>query len=309
MKRARIRVSVVALTALAAVATVGLAAAPATAAPAATGKIGDLYYAHYAANGLTKWTASGELTSLPGDASGSDNQLNANVSPNGQWLSWVDTNNNTLHVVNTSTGEAKIVRNNVDGVCVVPSWSPDNRRLLMADVTPGPDNYRLGILDITTGQYTMLPNVIHACHPFWSADGRSIAYMAGGGIFVANTDGSNVREVPGLGEVPGPYAFGLSSVSPRADRVIVAWAADGPGGGEAYRNQFGATVLDVRTGKKIAIPVQGELIKAQFRKDGSMLVRVKGKDYNQLVLVSAAGSIVKRVNEPAAVKDKMLLTV
>ena len=302
MNRARNRVALTALTALAAV---GLAGAPAA---AATTGVGDLYYTDFSGHGVTRWAGSGELESLPGDASGYDSQLNANVSPNGQWLSWVDTNNNTLHVVNTHTGDTKLVRNHVDGVCA-PSWSPDNRRLLMVDVTSGPDFFRLGVLDITTGQYTRLPNAIQACHPFWSADGRSIAYWAGAGqIFVANTDGSNIREVPGLGGT-GPYAAGLVSVSPRADRVIVKWFAEGPGSGEAYRWLAGATVLDVRTGKKIAIPVRGELIKAQFRKDGSMLVRVKGDKHNQLVLVSAAGSIVKRVDEPAELKEKVLLTV
>jgi TolB protein len=259
-----------------------------------------------------RWTVgAGQPVTLPSAFVGS--VTNANVSPDGRWGSFTD-DNNALRVVDLRTGANKLTLGGgsriIEGDCVEPAWAPDSRHLLVGDASAGPAGEIVGTVDINTGAFTRLPTQIHGCHLTWSADGSAIGYAGGAGqIFVARADGSNQRAVPGLGGGTGPLSsFDLESVSVSGTRVAL-WVNDGSTpAGDVARGLYSNTILDTRTGQKINMPVSGELSQAVFRADGTTVVRIQGAQHNQLVLISAAGSVLTRVDEPTSLKNLVLLT-
>jgi Tol biopolymer transport system component len=85
-------------------------------------------------------------------------------------------------------------------VGVAPTWSPDGRLIAF---TTGVDS--AGLIDIDTihpdgtGRATLIHD---GTSPAWSPDGRRIAFVRKGDIFVADADGSGVRQ---LTATPGVY--------------------------------------------------------------------------------------------------------
>lgn len=63
------------------------------------------------------------------------------------------------------------------------------------------------------------------------------------------------------------------------------------------------------TGKKIPIPVKGELLGACYLRDGRLVVRVAGKPANTLVVLSSSGKELQRVTEQASARNLGLLAV
>ncbi|GII22239.1 TolB family protein [Planosporangium mesophilum] len=237
--------------------------------------------------------------------------LNANVSPDGRQLSYV-TQDGGLHLVDLRTGRDRMIRGNVDGLCNEPVWAPDNRRLIIGDTSNRPANgpsSRPGVLDVYTDTFTPFPEQVTGCHFAWSSDDTAIAYADGAGkIFVANADGSGRRAVPGLGDGKPPYGFDLESVSGQGRRIALRWNDGSMPAGDAARNLYSNAVIDTRTGQKVKLPVTTGLLQVVFRPDGGMLLRVKGDQHNQLLLVAADGTELDRRDEPAGLKNLTLLT-
>jgi TolB protein len=270
-------------------------------------KIGTLYYVSTSGDGspVSRWRGGGALPeSLPRNFATDDAVLSANVSPDGRWLSYVE--GDTLIVVDLRTGLNKLTRPQVDGMGVEPVWSPDSKRLIIA-VNPG-SNQRIGTLNLDNGSFTAFPFDLHGTHLRWSADGRSIGYADGAGaIYVMNADGSGKRKVPGLTDEKPPYSFDLESLSAGGAKIAL-WVNDGSTpAGDVARRLYANAVLDTRTGAKIRIPVSGQVLQVLLRADATMLVRVKGAQHNDLVLISAAGSVLTRTDEPTTLKDDLLL--
>jgi TolB protein len=292
-------------------------AAPGTDAPVAAGSpsasptakpagIGPLFYIGPAATDATirRWVPGAAPTALPGVFTGT--YLNTNVSPDGHWASWVDDTTGTLRIVDLGNGKAAITRKNVDAQCAEPVWAPDSRHLLLRDIAGG--TRTLGVLDVTTGTVARLPYQLDGCHLTWSADGTAIGYVDGAGkLFVARADGSRPRRVPGLGDGGRPATFDLESVSAKGD-LVAFWVNNGSApAGDVARGLDSNAIVDTRTGNLVALPADG-LLQAVFHADGTMLARVKGPTHNQILLVSPAGSVLARVDEPAGLKDQLLLT-
>jgi hypothetical protein len=127
---------------------------------------------------------------LPADAA-----MNANVSPDGKWVSWVTLADGALHLAALGGDKAeRVLRTGVDGWLLEPVWARDSARLLARDRSTG----RVGTVDIRTGGFTPLPtNLVGARHAVWAADGTAIAFVtADGGILVAKPDGSDQQRVP-----------------------------------------------------------------------------------------------------------------
>lgn len=281
---------------------------PSPTAAAPTPVIGRLFYLNPSShNGkVQRWDGAGQQpTDLPDAFVGS--VLNANVSPDGRWGSYVD-DKAVLRVVDLRTGQTALSRNKVDGDGAEPAWAPDSRHLLIGDVTTPPPGEIIGVLDVVTGAFVKLPNQIRGTHLTWSADGGAIAYADGSGrIFTAAADGSARRPVPGLGDGGTLSSFDVESVGPSAKRIAL-WINDGTTPvGDVARGMYSNAVIDSRTGQNVPLAVSGDLSQVLFRSDGTMVVRVKGTRHDQIVLLSADGRVLTRADEPASLKDFALL--
>jgi hypothetical protein len=124
---------------------------------------------------------------------------NANVSPDGQWVSWVTAADGALHLAAVDGSSAdRVLYTGVDGRLLEPVWSRGSARLLVRDMSSG----RVGTVDITSGTFTRLPtNLEGARDAVWAADGTAIAFLApDGGVVVAEPDGSGQRRVPAVAD-------------------------------------------------------------------------------------------------------------
>jgi hypothetical protein len=125
--------------------------------------------------------------------------MNANVSPDGRWVSWVTSPGGALHVAaldGNSTG--RVLRTGVDGRLLEPVWSRDSAHLLVRDVSSD----RVGTVDLATGTFTPLPTDLRgARHAVWASDGTAIAFIApDGGVVVAKPDGSGQHRIPAVAD-------------------------------------------------------------------------------------------------------------
>jgi hypothetical protein len=239
-----------------------------------------------------------------------DAEANVNVSPDRRWLSYVATMapDSPLHLVDLHTGKDRVLRTKVDGLCVEPAWAPDSRRLLISDRS-GSES-RDGVLDVTTGVFTPFTANPAGCHATWAVDGSAIVYANGSGkIFIVDPDGRNQRWVPHLGDPGAPMSFDLSSVAPGGTRMACYLHQPGATAvGDVARGLFANAVVDTRTGQKVTLPISGQLLQAVFRPDGSLIARVKGQAHHQFVLISATGTVLDRADEPAQLRDMIMLT-
>ena len=186
--------------------------------PEKTGPVprtGPLFYlgADGSSTALMSWTPGQSKPvlrrSLPSEA-----LMNANVSPDGRWVSWVTSPDGALHLAALDGGETdRVLRTGVDGRLLEPVWSRDSARLLVRDVSSA----RVGTVDITSGTFTPLPTDLkHARHAVWAADGTAIAFIApDGGIVVAEPDGSGQRRIPAMADfvTEGRKVASLQSMS------------------------------------------------------------------------------------------------
>jgi hypothetical protein len=126
--------------------------------------------------------------------------MNANVSPDGRWVSWVTPSDGALHLAALNGGKTdRVLRTGVDGRLLEPVWSRDSARLLVRDVSSD----RVGTVEVTTGTFTPLPTDLKgARHAVWAADGTAIAFIA--------PDGQTGR----LGATPDPRGRGFRQGGP-----------------------------------------------------------------------------------------------
>ncbi len=151
--------------------------------------------------------------------------MNANVSPDGGWVSWVTTPGGDLHLAplgDGGTGQAardgepgRVLRSGVDGRLLEPVWSGDSTRLLVRDVASD----RVGTIDIASGTFTFTPlpaDLTGARHAVWASDGSAIAFIApDGSVVVAKPDGSAQHRIPAVADylAAGRVVASLQSMS------------------------------------------------------------------------------------------------
>ena len=147
-------------------------------------------------------------------------------------------------------------------------------------------------------------------HATWAADGTAIVLAKGDGtIVVTDAQGRNPRQVPGIGLTARkvPYSNDIESVSPGGTRVALYLNDGTTPAGDIARGLYCNAVVDTRTGAKVTLPITGQLMQAVFRPDGNLVARVKGQAHNRLVLISPDGRVLDQADEPAALKNTLLL--
>jgi hypothetical protein len=263
---------------------------------------------------LVSWTPGQSTTTalhrqLPADAG-----MNANVSPDGKWVSWVTLADGALHVaaLDGKTTD-RVLRRSVDGRLLEPVWSRDSARLLIRDASTG----RVGTIDITSASFTPLPtNLDGARHAVWAADGSAIAFITpNGDVATAKPDGSGQRRIPGTGrfQTEGRHIASLQSLSGSGggDATLSLFVV-GPGTSpDGCRSLVSNTMLRTSNGQHMADPAQrgGDYTPYQAAFRGAAFSHVSRalSAPRTVELIGTNGEFWGGVNEPQALASYLLL--
>jgi hypothetical protein len=242
---------------------------------------------------------------------------NANVSPDGRWVTWVASAGGALHIADlTGRHSDRILRQGVDGERLAPVWSPDARQLMVRDIAAGPDRAVVGVIDVSNGRFTRLRhNLPDARHLVWAADGKAIAFVAPDrGVVVAESDGSRQRTVRNLDRVTkGREVVGLQSLSGPAKGDGARWLAVTVGDRAAPRSLVSNAMVNTEGREIGAVGGVGERVEFQafFRhvpgqgNFSHLLRRVEG--VRQIELIGSNGEYWGGGQEPAALAGFLLL--
>ena len=139
--------------------------------------------------------------------------LEPEISPDGGWIAFTSGSTwppyyewwPSVAIVSTDGNSSIPVMNvSLSGWAFNPSWSPNGTRLAFVADGFGAEETGIWIVDLADPQnmesYELLPNTAGAYALAWSRDGRSIAYVASGGIWVADV-GSGAASLV----IPGGY--------------------------------------------------------------------------------------------------------
>ncbi|GAA3156146.1 hypothetical protein GCM10010466_53840 [Planomonospora alba] len=231
------------------------------------------------------------------------------VSPDGRKVAWIDAKGR-LHVSGPAAGGTadKVVAEGAayGGPCMTPAWSADSRRVAFPLAGSSP-RAAVAVVGAGGGGPRRLGTTPGLCHLTWSADGRTLAGYAGTteGVYVLDTATRTARRVPGV-----KLANHVASLSPDGRRVVVnvIGPADDAGDG-SWPTAFTPSVHDTRTGKKVALPVEGRLLGAQYLKDGRLVVRVSGRRANTLVVLGPGGERLQTLAEKPRNRSRALLQI
>jgi Tol biopolymer transport system component len=169
------------------------------------------------------------------------------LSPDGERVAFIHGGDQSLNVLELSTGEARRVAEQAYASNVGrPTWSPDGRTLALADIQRISTRYREGrnlirTVNVETGEWEFHEPAPHPAQlserfeagPVWSPDG---AWMA----FIMNST-LHVMPVDPAGRPTGPA------------RQVVEGAADMPSWGPDSR-----TILYLASGRLMAVALDGE---------------------------------------------------
>ena len=122
------------------------------------------------------------------------------ISPNGKLLAYVPAASESegIHVYDLTTGDD--VRVTTFGEDVLPSWAPDNIRLVFPSVRSGDRRWQIYIDWVTTDDGDSVP-LLEGRTPAWSPDGSLIAFQGtdeegnNPGIYLVSADGGPVTRV------------------------------------------------------------------------------------------------------------------
>ncbi len=272
----------------------------------AAGLSGWLYYVDRSSDRLLRLTSSGLVQVL--GAGG----RNANVSPDGRRVAYLDEAANVLVADSNGAHQRTVLRGSVPAG-YEPAWAPDSNRLLVvraaADGATAP-----GVVEVNTGGFTPLRHTPNGIHYLWSADGGHLGYATGiCQLGVAGIDGDNPRLVPVIGDrnpsvnPDRKRSCDPFSLSPDGSRMAVDLHTGNTDDGDIGRNLSANAVIDTRTGATVRLPVNGTITAVLFQPDGGMLVRTRSATANLLTLISPTGTITTQTTEPATTKDLSLI--
>jgi len=222
--------------------------------------------------------------------------LAVDVAPDGQRVAWIQNAGTPSLVVANVDGSGRRVVGPTDAdPCVDPQWSADSRRVLVTR------SGKFGTIDVDSGTFAPLPKLT-GCHPVW---GRvSLAYGDGSGkVFVANSDGSGARAIPGIGTGTANRArsFDFESLSPDGTKLILDLHTGDMEDGDVARGLHANAVIDTRTGATVSTPGFDQGV---FIPGGNLLTRRAGT----LTLYAPDGHRLAQVTEPAKARNWVLLS-
>jgi TolB protein len=270
---------------------------------------------------VIRWTAGG-LTRRDIDAYSTARPTVAqvreslSVSPDGTRLSW-----STDVGISLAGFDATAVRvlpgpslgdPLVDDACLEPEWSSDSARLLTRTRMSGGASMYAGWFAAADGSFTVVDDSLlrNSCDARINGDWAAFTHSPGLGRFVAYVRNLRTGETR---EIPDPSGnrtdLEIVSISPDGARVTARTIDNNP---ERYadppRTLAADLVVDTRTGATVPIAVGGTEVRQLFYlTDGNLLARVRDGARSSLLVFTPAGRLAERVDEPAELRDAVLL--
>ena len=233
----------------------------------------------------------------------------AAVSPDGTQVAWLTqpdgASGAVLWAADINGVNRRILHEHPYYPIAAPMWSPDSRHVLIA-VTPddpASGDVETALIDTETTEAIILNHVVGYC-PTYTAGGFYLVVPTQDGLSIHGIDGGYpLREVSVDPSVSADSIVWVQSASAGASQAFVqlSWGDGCPPG------QSNA-LLDLRTGKKLRLPVEGDLLDGYFLPFGGMALRVATGNGNELAWVAADGSVSRTVDEPAQASGWDLLT-
>jgi Tol biopolymer transport system component/imidazolonepropionase-like amidohydrolase len=135
--------------------------------------------------------------------------LNPVLAPDGRSFAYIDATNQSLRVHDIASGRSRQVVQQAGNVGARPSWSPDGRKIALAEFQRSNTRYREGrnlirVVDVASGQATLVepgtfPDALAErleAGPAWSPDGRSLAYVMNATLHVLPVSPEGVATGP-----------------------------------------------------------------------------------------------------------------
>ncbi|MDH2430272.1 hypothetical protein [Sphaerisporangium sp. TRM90804] len=235
------------------------------------------------------------------------------VSPDGRRVAWIrargDLGEPGRLLVQSGRRARVVARDAAAGFpCATPVWSPDSRRVAYLPLGTGGVGRRVTAVPADGGgPARRLGTTRGVCHLAWAAGGRRLAGYTGdtAGVFLLDAATGRARRVPGI-----PLANHVGGLSPDGRRVVVReLRPSAPGGDGAWPTAFTPSIVDTRTGRRIPVTADGEVLGAAYLPDERLVVRVRGNPGNTLVLRAPDGRETGRLAEPPQSARMGLLTV
>ncbi|MDJ0813361.1 MAG: winged helix-turn-helix domain-containing protein [Woeseiaceae bacterium] len=152
-------------------------------------------------------------------------QSEATLSPDGTMIAWISESSGTPQVwmKNLQSGEPLQITNGPYAASS-PTWSPDNSYIVYARKSDGPRAiYRVGTLGTPPPQRILDAGL----NPSFALATNAFVFTNDRDLFVADGDGSNVRQVDAVPSGPG-FARREPALSPDATMVAFIQADEGP---------------------------------------------------------------------------------
>jgi hypothetical protein len=174
--------------------------------------------------------------------------LNPVLSPDGRSFAYIEASNQSLRVHDIASGQSRQIVQQAGNVGAKPSWSPDGRRIALADFQRSNTRYREGrnlirVVDVASGQATLIepgtfPDALSErleAGPAWSPDGRWLAYVMNSTLHVLPVSVEGVatgraRQVTGGSADMPTWSSDSRSILYLSDGRLRSVQLDGSGG-------------------------------------------------------------------------------
>lgn len=147
-----------------------------------------------------------------------------NWSPDGLRIAFTSHRggNDEIYIMNSDGTSPHNLTQTPDCGEVAPSWSPDGKQIAFMSMS-GFNPWEISVAAVDgSSRCQLTTNKLADCFPAWSPDGRQIAFARTTGIWLMNTDGSDlhsVAEVPDIPDSPGRVWANMPSWSPDGKKI------------------------------------------------------------------------------------------
>ncbi|MDP9798474.1 hypothetical protein J2S43_006986 [Catenuloplanes nepalensis] len=274
---------------------------------------------------LAVWNGSGVRTlyyrDYPfGRYAGDQFRESLTVSPDGTYLSWLSNagvhlsrvGDNDMVVLNRQDGDFR-----VSAGCTVPEWTSDSTRLLITSWEPESNIVEAGWFAVDGGAFTVRDDddeLRYACDVHTNGDWLAYTVSPRLGTFethVRNLRTGETRMIPDLSE--NRLDFEISSVSPDGERITARLIDNASDRHLAPPRTLQANhVIDTRTGQTLPFPLAPGRVAAQqlyYTPGGDLVARFVEADRSWLAVYAPDGRLLGEADEPAEVRESVLLRV
>ncbi len=231
-------------------------------------------------------------------------EITLTVSPDGSHAAWLAAGGQLMISEVDGTNTRILASSAGIALCARPIWTQDSQRVIFGELSDGPA--QIVNIDGTDRKPVKTP---YPCNHVSLLDGKRLAWSRNEGdkpyVMVGDmTSGTTERFLASKSIVE------VVAISPDASRAVVNPDPPSAPEGTPQTDQqkrfetyperaINGVLIDIATGTALPAPVPGDIIAAEYQKDGSLLLRtvVEGKFW--LTIVNGKGEVLAKTAETA----------